>query len=161
MDPTKSWISQNDLLRTDYAMVSLTSTVFVARVVVQISRRKIVEMQDIWLYVAFAAYLAFTILYIIITPTFFKIEELQKGTGTPWAGMQKDIRFASEVMWSSGMEYWTCLWFVKFSLLALYKKLLVGMPNAYLWTWWGTLIFCIIVGDDMSCSRLHGILQCD
>lgn len=145
MASTNNWISQNDLLRTDYAMIALTSTVFVARVVVQAWRRRTVEMQDIWLYVAFAAYLTFSILYVIITPFFFKLELLQKGEIAGWEGMQKDLKFISKVMWSSGMEFWTCLWFVKFSLLALYKKLLVGMPKVYLWTWWGTVIFCIIV----------------
>jgi hypothetical protein len=59
--------------------------------------------------------------------------------------MMKDVILASRVMWQSGIEYWTCLWFVKFSLLALYKKLLSGMPKKYLYIWWGTLIFCVVV----------------
>lgn len=150
MASPNNWISQDELLRTDYAMIALTSTVFVARVIAQFWRRRTVEWQDIWLYVAFAAYLTFTILYIIITPIFFKLEALMKSELAGWEGMQKDIKLASEVMWSSGMEFWTCLWFVKFSLLALYKKLLAGMPKAYLWTWWATLAFCIIVCDDSA-----------
>lgn len=150
MASPNNWISQDELLRTDYAMIVLTSTVFVARVIAQFWRRRTVEWQDIWLYVAFAAYLTFTILYIIITPIFFKLEALMKGEIAGWDGMQKDLKLASEVMWSSGMEFWTCLWSVKFSLLALYKKLLAGMPKAYLWTWWATLIFCIIVRDYSS-----------
>ncbi|CAO2652282.1 Nn.00g005650.m01.CDS01 [Neocucurbitaria sp. VM-36] len=159
MASTNNWISQEELLRTDYAMIALTSTVFVARIIVQIWRRKTVEMQDIWLYIAFAAYLTFSILYIIITPIFFKLEALTKGELTGWVGMQQDIKLASEIMWSSGMEFWTCLWCVKFSLLALYKKLLVGMPNAYLWTWWGTLVFCIIT--YITCFITGPGLACD
>ncbi|KAF2850315.1 hypothetical protein T440DRAFT_532115 [Plenodomus tracheiphilus IPT5] len=78
----------------------------------------------------------------------------------PWPSMPADLKFTSEVMWCSGMLYWTCLWFVKFSLLALYKKLLLGMPNAYRWTWWATLIFCvltwatcIITGPGLACDN--------
>lgn len=145
MSSGNNWISQGELLRTDYGMIAFTTTVFVARVIVQVWRRKKVEMQDVWLYISFAAYLSFCVCYVVITPTFFKIEALSEGQIAPWAGMQRDIQLASEIMWSSGMQYWTCLWCVKFSLLSLYKKLLVGMPNAHLWTWWGTLIFAIIV----------------
>lgn len=126
-------------------MVAMTSAVFAVRVALQAWRRKAVEAQDILLFIAFLAYLAFAILYIVITPIFFKIQALQAGLVAPWPTMMTDIRFASKVMWQSGMEYWTCLWFVKLSLLVLYKKLLVGMPKVYLWTWWGTLIFCIVV----------------
>lgn len=128
-------------------MLAMTSTVFIARIGVQVWRRKPIEVQDILLYIAFAAYLAFTILYIVITPIFFKLQALQAGRIAPWPTMMEDIIFAAKVMWQSGMEYWTCLWFVKFSLLALYKKLLSGMPKKYLWIWWFTLIFCIVVSN--------------
>ncbi|CAN9139578.1 unnamed protein product [Alternaria alternata] len=159
MSTGADWISQHDLLRIDYAMLAMTSTVFVARIGVQAWRRKPIEAQDILLYIAFAAYLAFTILYIVITPIFFKIQELQLGRIVPWPTMMKDVILASRVMWQSGIEYWTCLWFVKFSLLALYKKLLSGMPKKYLYIWWGTLIFCvvtwstcIITGPGLACN---------
>jgi hypothetical protein len=147
MSTGSDWISQHDLLRTDYAMLALTSTVFVCRLGVQAWRRKTIEAQDILLYIAFLAYLAFTILYIIVTPIFFKVQALETGQVAPWATFAADLRFVSIVMWQSGIEYWTCLWFVKFSLLALYKKLLVGMPRPYLWTWRGTLVFCIVVNN--------------
>ncbi|KAF7575791.1 hypothetical protein PtrM4_000310 [Pyrenophora tritici-repentis] len=136
MSTGADWIAQHDLLRIDYAMLSITSTVFAMRAGIQLWRRRHIEAQDILLCIAFLAYLAFTILYIVITPIFFKIQALQAGQIAPWPTMMADIKFTSEVMWQSGMEYWTCLWFVKFSLLALYKKLLAGMPKAYLWTWW-------------------------
>ncbi|CAN9121313.1 unnamed protein product [Alternaria alternata] len=159
MSTGADWISQHDLLRIDYAMLAMTSIVFVARIGVQAWRRKPIEAQDILLYIAFAAYLAFTILYIVITPIFFKIQELQLGRIVPWPTMMKDVILASRVMWQSGIEYWTCLWFVKFSLLALYKKLLSGMPKNYLYIWWGTLIFCvvtwstcIITGPGLACN---------
>jgi hypothetical protein len=139
------WISQEDLLRADYVLVALTTTVFTVRVIVQFIRRRNVEWQDIWLYLSFATYLTFSILYVIITPNFFKLQRLQRGEIPPWPTMRQDIKLASEVMWCSGILYWTCLWCVKYSLLALYKKLLVGMPKVYLWFWWGTLVFCIIV----------------
>lgn len=139
-------------------MMAFTSTVFVARVIVQVWRRRTFEAQDALLYIAFAAYLAFTILYVVITPIFFKLEALAKGELAPWPSMPQDLKLASEVMWCSGMLYWTCLWFVKFSLLALYKKLLAGMPDVYRWTWWGTLVFCILVRNavriDMAEKRL-------
>jgi len=170
MDPDNSWISQHHLLRTDYGIIASTSTVFIVRVIAQVRHRRTVEAQDVLLYIAFAAYLAFAILYVVITPVFFKIDALEKGEIAPWPSMPEDVKLTSEVMWQSGMEYWTCLWFVKFSLLALYKKLLLGMPNVYRWIWWGTLIFCILVSNAvcknivilfeetwLTCRR-HGLL---
>lgn len=145
MDSEASWISQNDLLRTDYAMLALTSTVFVARIVVQVSRRKYIEWQDGWLYIAFSAYLAMCILYTHITPTFFKLEQLARGEIQSWDGMQRDVKLTTETIFSSGVMFWTCLWCTKFSLLALYKKLLVGLSNTWVYLYWGIVVFCVLV----------------
>jgi hypothetical protein len=148
-----SWISEDGLLRTDYAMIALASTVFVARLVVQTWRRRQLEWQDAWLFLAFAAFITFASLYVKITPVFFKIEPLQKDPTNPanmWPGMQKDIIFTSRVMWCSGMLFWTCLWSVKFSLLALYKKLLVGLSNTWIWLYWGIVGFCVLVRSPLD-----------
>ena len=150
MSAEDNWISQNDLLRTDYAMMALTSTVFVARVSVQVWRRKAIEWHDGWLYVAFAAYLALCILYTHITPTLFKIEQLTKGEIQYWEGMQKDIKLTTEVIFSSGTMFWTCLWCIKFSLLSLYKKLLVGLSNTWIYLYWGILVFCVLVRNSVG-----------
>lgn len=146
------WISQQDLLRSDYAMLAITSAVFTTRAGAQIWRRRAIQTQDVLLFIAFLAYLTFTILFIMVTPNLFRLQALENGELAPWPGMEKDLKFASEVMWQCSIEYWTCLWFVKFSLLALYKKLLAGMPRAYLWLWWGTLVFCIVVSKNFSFS---------
>ncbi|KAF2124149.1 hypothetical protein P153DRAFT_361336 [Dothidotthia symphoricarpi CBS 119687] len=153
------WISQDALLRTDYAMVSLTSTIFVARTGIQVWRRRRIEWQDAWLYVAYVAYIVFSVLYIVITPTIFKLEHHRKGEPVRWEGMEKDIKFMSRVLWSSGMEFWTCLWFIKFALLALYKKLLLGLPMIYLWVWRGTVVFCILT--YITCIITGPVIGCE
>jgi hypothetical protein len=145
MSAEASWISQNYLLRTDYAILAFTSIIFIARVVVQVWRRNKFEWQDGWLYIAFAAYLALCITYTHITPTFFKLEQLAKGENLGWEGMHKDIRLTTEVIFTSGIMFWTCLWCVKFSLLALYKKLLVGVSYAWTYTYWSIVLFCVLV----------------
>jgi hypothetical protein len=140
-----SWIAENKLLRADYALLAVTSTVFVARIAVQTRRRKQIEWQDGWLYVAFAAYFAMCILYTHITPTFFKLEQLTMGEIQYWDGMQQDMKLTTQVMFTSGVMFWTCLWCVKFSLLALYKKLLVGLTSAWIYTYWSIVGFCVLV----------------
>jgi hypothetical protein len=145
MSAEASWISQNDLLRTDYAILAFTSMIFIARVVVQVWRRNKFEWQDGWLYVAFFAYLALCITYTHSTPTFFKLEQLTKGEILGWEGMHKDIKLTTEVIFTSGVMFWTCLWCVKFSLLALYKKLLVGVSHAWTYTYWSIVVFCVLV----------------
>lgn len=90
-------------------MVAFTSLVFVVRHIIQIQQRKTFEAQDSLLYVAFIAYLSSSRLYVITTPIFFKIKALQKGKIAPWSSIAKDLKFASEIMWSSGMVYWTRL----------------------------------------------------
>jgi len=153
MSAEDSWISQSNLLRADYALLALTSTVFVARVVVQFSRRKNFEWQDGWLYIAYAAFLAMCILYTHITPTFFKLEQLTSGEIQYWHGMQGDIKLTTEVIFSSGVLFWTCLWCIKFSLLALYKKLLVGLTNTWIYLYWGIVVFCVLVRRLQSSSE--------
>lgn len=146
---SNSWISQEVLLRTDHIMIAVPSVVFVARVIVQIYRRRTrVEWQDGWLYLAFAAFIAFSTCYVIITPVFFKLEKYQADPTNPanlWPTMAKDTTFIAQVMWCSGMMFWTCLWAVKFSFLALYKKLLVGLSRTWFWTYWGIVAFSVVV----------------
>ncbi|KAH7392323.1 hypothetical protein DE146DRAFT_679738 [Phaeosphaeria sp. MPI-PUGE-AT-0046c] len=154
-----SWISVNDLLRTDYAMLALTSIIFVARIIIQVWRRKTIEWQDAWLYIAYTAFLTMCILYTHITPTFFKIEELGKGQIQYWDGMQSDIKLTTQVMFTSGVLFWTCLWCVKFSLLALYKKLLVGLSVAWVYTYWGIVAFCVLT--YISCFATGPAIACD
>lgn len=143
-----SWIALDDLLRTDYAMLSVTSAVFVARIIVQLWHRKNIEWQDGWLYIAFAAYLTMCILYTHITPTLFKLEKLNHGEIEYWDSMQEDVKLTTEVMFTSGVLFWTCLWAVKFSLLALYKKLLLGLEIIWVYIYWGIVVFCVLVSRE-------------
>ena len=55
MSTGTDWISQNDLLRIDYAMLAITSIVFATRVGIQLWRRRRIEVQDILLCIAFLA----------------------------------------------------------------------------------------------------------
>src|ERR1051325_2239281 len=106
MSAENSWISQEDLLRTDYAIIALTSTVFVARILVQAWRRRNIEWQDGWLYLGFAAFITFSVCLFFSTPTppsSSLRKKVPKGEIQPWVGMAADLKFASEVMWSSGM----------------------------------------------------------
>jgi hypothetical protein len=66
--------------------------------------------------------------------------------------MQKDIKLTTEVIFTSGVMFWTCLWCVKFSLLALYKKLLVGLSSAWVYTYWSIVVFCVLVRELLSMS---------
>lgn len=43
--------------------------------------------------------------------------------------------------------FWMTLWSIKFSLLFLYRRLLVGTPHIFNTIWWGTLVLCVLVGD--------------
>lgn len=145
-------VSERRFHEVTYIMVVLASLFTVARGGIQIWKRKALQLQDILLYTAYVLFLVMAICYLVIIPKVYMIGKVTNGLMAPWATMTADVIMYIRVMFVTTMFFWLSLWLVKLSLLALYKKLLVGLSKIYVRLWWAVFIFCLIV----SSTYLHG-----
>ncbi|CAN9248918.1 unnamed protein product [Alternaria alternata] len=140
----KEIISEPEFFRTSYAMVALASTFILARVSVQVWMRRAMESQDYFLYAAFIFFLAMSICYLIVIPKIYAIAKVQVGLLQPWPSILDDILVYVRTIFVTTTLFWLALWSVKLSLLALYKKLLEGLPTVWKKLWWAVIGFCTV-----------------
>lgn len=141
----KTPITHDELIRTNVAMLVLTSVFIVARAALQVSRRKPVEMSDGFIYFSFALYIALWTLYFFVVPPMFRVYAVVDRVKPPYKTMADDAATMLRLITAAQMCFYTLLFSVKLSLLALYRKLLAGLPSMYRKIWWCILAFCVIV----------------
>ncbi|KAJ5099352.1 hypothetical protein N7532_006353 [Penicillium argentinense] len=136
---------------TGIALIVLTSLVVGVRFIGSIRRVKDLKAEDYLLLVG--------VLYIYIAPAIFRLAALSAGTIPIYATVEEDSVQLQIVFFVTTSSLWLCLWMVKFSLLSMYKRLLVG--RTYLIAWWAIVISCIlfligcILSSWLSCSSFH------
>lgn len=138
-------VSERRFYEVTYSLVVLASLFTVARAAIQIWKKKAIQAQDYLLYSAYACFLAMSICYLVIIPTIYKIGRVTNGLMAPWNTMAEDVVVYIRIMFFTTVFFWLSLWLVKLSLLALYKKLLTGLPLVYVRLWWAVFVFCLIV----------------
>ena len=125
------------------ALIVLTSLVVGTRFAGLIRSPKDLKAEDYLLIVAYIFFLELSILYIYISPTIFRLAAVGTGTIPPYATISEDVLRLQTVFFVTTSSLWLCLWMVKFSLMAMYKRLLVG--KSYIIAWWTITGFCVLV----------------
>lgn len=143
-------ISEEQLLKVVYTMMVLPSIFAIARVGIQVWRRKAMQTQDYLLYSAFIFFLAMSICYLIVVPKIYMVDRVQKGMMEPPITLAADVAKYVQLMFVTTTFFWLSLWLVKLSLLALYKKLITGLSVIYARLWWTVFAFCLIVSSATS-----------
>jgi hypothetical protein len=145
MASSHSYVSLGTLQRTGYAMVAVTSVFVIARAAIQVVRKKKMEVQDFLVYASFIFYVSVCSLYLFMAPRLFNFNDVMAGKAEPWPTIQHDAVVMYSSFFVNTLLFWTCLWCAKFSLLVLYRKLMVGLPYIYMRVWWGVVAFCLLV----------------
>lgn len=145
MASTDDYVSLGTLQRTGYAVVAVTTVLVLARIGIQVARRKRMEASDFLLYAAYVFYAAVCGLYLYMAPRLFRFNKVTAGKAEPWSTMQRDVLALFNSLFVNTLLFWTCLWCAKLSLLVLYRKLMAGLPYLYMRIWWGVVAFCVIV----------------
>ncbi|KAJ8113343.1 hypothetical protein OPT61_g4508 [Boeremia exigua] len=102
------------------------------------------QVQDYLIYTAYIFFLTMSICYLVIVPTIYRVGRVSNGLEPPWATIAEDAAVYKRLMFITTTLFWLSLWLVKFSLLALYKRLVVGLPFVYVRMWWAVFVFCLI-----------------
>jgi hypothetical protein len=146
------FISERQFNTVTCAMVAIASIFTIARVYIQVWKRRPMQSQDYLLYVAFVFFLIMSICYILMAPKIYMIGQVSKGLVRPPETLTADVVWCTRVIFVSQTSFLLALSLVKLSLLALYRKLIKGLPIMYLRIWWAVLVFCLLVSRS-SMSR--------
>ncbi|KAH7406819.1 hypothetical protein DE146DRAFT_405826 [Phaeosphaeria sp. MPI-PUGE-AT-0046c] len=137
-------IPEQRFVEVSVSMVVLASIFVLARIGIQIWRRKMMHLQDYLIYFAYIAFLTMSICYLIIIPNIYRIGRVTVGIMTPWPTITEDVIIYTRLMFVTTSLFWLSLWLVKLSLLTLYKNLMDGLPMVYMRLWWALLVFCLV-----------------
>jgi hypothetical protein len=146
--PLQELVSASQFLHVTYTMILLASIFVIARIGIQIWIRRAMETQDYFLYAAFIFFLAMSICFIVVIPAIIALSKIQGAMVEPQPATEAKIALYIQMIFVSTSLFWLSLWSVKLSFLALYKKLIQGLPVIYLRLWWALLTFCILVSLD-------------
>lgn len=150
---SQNYISEDSLLRTSYAMLTLTTVFVLARIVTtQLVRPKRWLPQDLFIYFAYVVYLVMTVLYIVVTPTMYRLSAVGEGKLEPYAAIQDESLFMIKIFFCNTLLFWVVLWTVKMSFLMLYRKLMEGLQDVYIKLWWVLVVFWFLVRGARSLS---------
>ncbi|KAL1639076.1 hypothetical protein SLS58_008278, partial [Diplodia intermedia] len=141
---SQNYFTANVLTNTGYALIVVTSATVITRFSIRIWKRKPLQIEDLLVGIAWAAFLALTISYIVVTPPMYHLYAVSGGRADPYPDMMDDALFIIKVFFYSTMLLWVTLWAVKFSLLALYRRLMNGL-RTYVVLWWILVVFCAAV----------------
>ena len=127
-------------------MIVLTSLIAAARLGVALRSPKKIQWEDGWLVLAYIFFLVVSILYQVVSPPMFRLEALGKGEIKIYSTVSEDGLYLQKIFFVTTSGLWFCLWSVKASLLALYKRVMTGVKN-YIIVWWIVVSLCFVVSQ--------------
>ena len=105
-------------------------------------------VSDVLLLVALAALIAMAGLYGQIVPIMFDLDLAAAGKAPLSAGTMLEFEDRADrylrVQFGIIILFWTCVWAVKFSILAFYKSLFDRLSRTYLYSWWAVVVFAAV-----------------
>ena len=110
MSSSQNYVTADMLLRTAYAMIAVTTLVFVARTATRIWRPKPLAAEDYILLLAYLLFLSTTITYIVVTPYMYRISDVTLGKAPPYAEILDDSLFMIKIFFANTMLFWFALW---------------------------------------------------
>ena len=137
--------SQTTVLTVGYVAISVVSVVMIARVVLHVMRPKRLGTEDYCAFLAYAFFVSQCALYITISPLSDRVMAVQEGRAPYYPELIEEGFLLGRLYFPALIIFWIILWLVKFGLLLLYRKLLVGLPCVYNKIWWSIVVFCAIV----------------
>ncbi|KAH8816926.1 CFEM domain-containing protein [Xylogone sp. PMI_703] len=117
-------------------------------------------IEDLFLFLALASYIGLVGIYLYCLPILFRSEAIGAGKEQVYPGFDHDMKGMLHGFLAAQLIFWLALWSVKLSLLFMFRKLTIGLPD-YRYIWAGIMVFtllsfvgCVISGFT-SCSSLH------
>ncbi|CAA9956629.1 hypothetical protein PTMSG1_00237 [Pyrenophora teres f. maculata] len=135
-------LTERTLRGTAIGHMVVTTTFVCARFVLRSDKKKRVQWDELWLLVGYVLFMAVTGVYLSKMSLLFRLLAVQEGRLEPYPGVAEDAFDAQKTFFFTSPGLWITLWSIKFSLLAFYKRIMVGI-RLYLVLWWIVLSYCI------------------
>lgn len=149
-----TYVNEKQFYQVVNAMLALATIVTIARGYVQARRRKPMESQDYLLFTGYILFLAMSVSTLLVSSKIFMIYKVQSHLIPPPITLKADIIWGVRMVNACNVLFLLSLWTVKLSFMALYRKLIKGLPGPYTQLWWMVIIFCVLVSPSLFESSL-------
>jgi hypothetical protein len=139
-----TYVTETSVRATGVAMIILTSLIASVRIIVAVKQQRRFNWDDGWLVAAYIFFLTLSILYIVAAPAMFRLTRLADGQIPLYPTVLDDSLLIQKIFFVTTSGLWFCLWSVKFSLMAVYKRLMQTLPRK-LRLWWAVVVFSFVV----------------
>jgi hypothetical protein len=75
-----------------------------------------------------------------------RVNEVANGKLLPYDGLMHDQVVMAKMVFAAFCIFWMVLWPIKFSMLLLYRGLLIGVSKRYSIVWWSIAGMCLFGG---------------
>jgi hypothetical protein len=154
MASTINYVGEQQFNQVVHAMLALATIFTIARACVQARRRHPMEPQDYLLYTGYILFLAMSVAMSMVSSKIFMIHRVRSHLISPPVTLKADLIWCVRMVYACNVMFLLSLWMVKLSFMALYKKLIKGLPGLYTQLWWGVMVFCLVVSSSSSNSYL-------
>lgn len=135
----------NELNGLIWAMIVLTSIVFLSRAVIRFRRPNQTGVAaDYILLLAYLFFMACSILYLATIKPIYRWQSATAKEIDMYPEYLADLVTMRKVLLINSYTLWCTLWCVKFAFLSLYWKLVQQLP-IFIKMWWGVFIFTVLV----------------
>jgi hypothetical protein len=153
MSSKTNGFAQGTVLQVAYSVLTLTSCVVLARTGLSFLRPRPLTASDSFIIFAFACYATMCALYISLSPYMQRLYDVVNGNIPPYPEMAEDNMTMTKMLFAAPCLFWMTLWSIKFSLLFLYRKLLVGLPKRYTFIVGICVLVCLCAGQPVALDR--------
>lgn len=127
-----------------YTLIAITTIVVCARLYQPLRYLRTFQWEDGWLIVAFAWFLVISIMWQVVAQKMFNLEAVAMGKMYVYEGFEEEAFQVQKAFFVCASSFWFSLWSVKASLLALYKKMMVGLKT-HTMLWYTVAVICFLV----------------
>ena len=120
-------LTETTLRGTAIGLMVVTTAMVFARAILRSDQKKSIQWDEIWLIVGYMLFMAITGVYINKTSLLFRLLAVEEGRLAPYPSVSKDGFDAQKTFFFTSPGLWLTLWSIKFSLLAFYKRIMVGV----------------------------------
>jgi hypothetical protein len=145
---SSSGLTEGTLQGTAIGLMTVTTMAICLRVVLRVDRKITIQWDEIWLFLGYLLFMIVTSVYINKTSLLFRLLDVQEGRLAPYPSIGIDAFEVQKIFFFTSPGLWLTLWSVKFSLLAFYKKIMVGV-KLYVGFWWVVLGYCVAVSIEI------------
>jgi hypothetical protein len=135
-----------------------TAALFVAaRTSARWHKVKTFETEDFFSWFGLACFVTMCSLYLTVLDPLYTSQAVEAGTAPAPADLLDQVRFLLTRFYAIQLLFWLTIWSVKFSLLWMFRRLVVGLPK-YKGIWFGIVIFTALALAGCEISQL---LSCE